>query len=172
MKEVVKCHKYSILHPGWMSFKMYDLFLTKWRRETFFWLLNPTETVHDWWKPRRRTNVQTLWVCLRGTGQQMPVIGWAVTQQPGRWFEVSEWFGAKVQDLGRHLSPVNERKKHTALKGNAGLGCLYQPSCSLLRVWRWDFGLTWPPLERRHATTFGHTYNQLYNIWFWRPPRI
>lgn len=119
----------------------------------FLLLFNPTETVHDWWKPWRPPTVPNLRVCLWGTGQQMPVTGWAITKQPGRWFDISEWFGTKVQNLGRHLSPDTSRKKNTSLKGTAGLAFLDQPSGSSSLLWG-CYGLIWLDLWREDLSQF------------------
>lgn len=115
----------QIPHPSDGSYIMIEgdsciFFFNKIIQKLCFCLLKPTETEHDWWGPCSLFTAGTPQLCLWGAGQHMPVTGSAITKQPGRWFDIFKYFGAKVQDLGSHLSKDTSREKNTSLKGTAG----------------------------------------------------
>lgn len=101
----------------------------------FWW---STETTWDWWNPCRPPSIPALQLCPRGTGQQVPITGSTISQQLGRGSSVSQWFGAKVQVLRRHLSPDVTWKKHPALKSHAELEYSAKSIIALsLLLWLW-----------------------------------
>lgn len=131
---------------------------TKW-----FFLLNPTEAEPDWCKSCRFSRLPALQLCLWGTGQQMPVAGWGVTEGPGGWFECSKWFGTKVHDLGRNLSRDAMDKPFIKVKFYILTGC-FCLFFFLLFIYFSDFGVNVP--RSGMLSPFDENYVLVVKGWF------